>query len=134
MSQFKVPVTYNAPLSGSVNQAINPWHWIFDWSDVQVGLININLGRSGNPEIEQTILDEVGSYGRQLGRLSDAVDVLLKRLDRDGLNDQDRDAIDAFRGQLLQIRSIKQNFAAGDAEPAPADQADNVTGTIPTGD
>jgi hypothetical protein len=37
------------------------------------GLININLGQSSAPEVEQEILEDVGSYGRQLGRIGDAL-------------------------------------------------------------
>jgi hypothetical protein len=56
-------------------QAINPW--TFYQQGAQFGFINIDLGQTPHPEVEQTILDEVGSYGRQLGRIGDALEVLL---------------------------------------------------------
>ena len=40
------------PLSGNVNQAINPWTMFFAPSGNQVGLVNINLGSSSNPETD----------------------------------------------------------------------------------
>ena len=48
-------------------QAINPW--TFYQQGAQLGFINIDLGQTPHPEIEQAILDDVGSYGRQLGRI-----------------------------------------------------------------
>ena len=60
-SWFTVPIF--APLSGSVTQRIAP---IF--------------GR-GDAEIEADVCLNVGSYGRQLGIVSEAVDALAKRLD-----------------------------------------------------
>src|ERR1043165_5126506 len=50
-------------------QAINPRS--FYNQGAQLGFVNINLGRTNHPEIEQKVLDEVGSYGRQLGRIGD---------------------------------------------------------------
>ncbi len=60
------------------------------------GCVNINLGTSRNPDVEAEILKDVGSYGRQLGRIGDALDVLLKHfrpdapLDPAERNGQDR--------------------------------------------
>ena len=42
--------TGRLPLSGDVTQAINPWSWTFGSASSQVGLVNINLGRSSDPE------------------------------------------------------------------------------------
>src|SRR5262249_37193976 len=84
--------TSRAPLSGDVMQSINPWSW-FIHSMGQLGLININLGRTPAPEIEERILDEVGSYGRQIGRISDALEVLLDRLELKDLDESQREAI-----------------------------------------
>ena len=41
------------PLLGDVTQAINPWTWFLRLSEAQVGLVNINLGRSSDPELER---------------------------------------------------------------------------------
>ena len=59
-------------------QAINPWS--FYQQGAQFGLINIDLGATAHPETEQKILEEVGSYGRQLGRIGDALEVLLNHV------------------------------------------------------
>ena len=75
------------PFSGDVTQAINPWN-LFLRTMSQVGLININIGKSSNPTIQQDVLEEVGSYGRQIGRLADAIEVLLGTLDQRALSEE----------------------------------------------
>jgi hypothetical protein len=87
-------------------QAINPWS--FYNQGAQFGLINIELGQTPRPDIEQKILEQVGSYGRQLGRIGDALEVLLDHVKLEGLNDRERDALVVLRGQLAEIRQVKQ--------------------------
>ena len=99
--------SFQMPLSGDVTQAINPWSWTFGSATSQLGLVNINLGRSGNPEIEQEVLDEVGSYGKQLGCIGDALAVLIKHVKLDELAPAERDAITKLRFQLEAIEKIK---------------------------
>lgn len=99
--------TFKAPLSGDVIQAINPWQWMWNASGGQYGLVNINLGRSSDPDLEQTILDEVGSYGRQLGRLGDVVEILLRAVDPKKLSDADQKKVRDFQVQLEDIRKLK---------------------------
>jgi hypothetical protein len=87
-------------------QAINPWS--FYNQGAQLGLVNINLGQTPHPEIEQKVLDEVGSYGRQLGRIGDALEVLIDHFDRDGLGAREKDALAILKGQLAEVRKVKQ--------------------------
>ena len=87
-------------------QAINPWS--FYQQGAQFGLVNIELGHTPRPDIEQAILEKVGSYGRQLGRIGDALEVLLNHVKLDGLDDSERDALEILRGQLAEIRQVKQ--------------------------
>jgi hypothetical protein len=87
-------------------QAINPW--TFMNQGAQFGLINVNLGQTPRPDIEQKVLDEVGSYGRQLGRIGDALEVLIDRLKLEGLSREQADAIAILKGQLAEVRKIKQ--------------------------
>jgi hypothetical protein len=98
MSIFKLP------LSGDVSQWINPiTSW---WSG---NTISVNLGESGSPEAEAEILRRVGSYGRQLGKITDAMIVLLKHLPKGAnLTKEERDAIAAFRKMADQIADIKE--------------------------
>lgn len=98
------------PLSGDVTQAINPWSWTFGSASSQVGLVNINLGRSSDPELEQEVLDEVGSYGKQLGRIGDALAVLIKHVKLEDLDAGERDALTALRFQLEEIAQVKARY------------------------
>ncbi|MTI01113.1 hypothetical protein [Roseibium sp. RKSG952] len=99
---------FKLPLSGDVTQAINPWTDMFKSIGNQFGLININLGRSPAPEVEQEIITEVGSYGRQLGRIGDALEVLIEQAEfRKPLSEQDKKTLDAFRLMQAEIADIK---------------------------
>jgi hypothetical protein len=86
-------------------QAINPWTWTFEGS--QVGLVNVNIGETKYPETERAILDEVGSYGRQMGRIGDALEVLIAHFDTARLSEAERDALTILEGDLAKIRRIK---------------------------
>ena len=98
---------FRLPLSGDVTQAINPWQWALNATNGQFGLFNINLGQSADPQLEADILDEVGSYGRQLGRVGDVLEILLKKVDPATLDAQDRVKIEDFQYQLRRIQSMK---------------------------
>jgi len=102
---------FKLPLSGDVVQAINPWNWFFKSEGGQFGLVNINLGKSADPALEQRILDDVGSYGRQLGRIGEALEVLLDHVKLDRLDAKERGAIEDFRLQLAQVTRLKEQNA-----------------------
>lgn len=95
------------PFSGGVAQAINPWRFITTLMGNQFSFFTVNLGRSSAPQVEADILEHVGSYGRQIGRIGEALEVLIKRLPRDNLSDDDRAAIEDFSAQLREIKQIK---------------------------
>ncbi|GGZ05337.1 hypothetical protein [Novosphingobium colocasiae] len=94
-------------------QAINPWTWNIDHN--QLGLINISLGETSYPETERRILDEVGSYGKQLGHIADALEVLIRHFDTAKLTPKESDALDVLKGDLAQIRGIKARDIPGAA-------------------
>ena len=91
------------PLSGNVPVDINPFQWIFG-PNADVSLFSVNLGRSSDPDQEQAILD-VASYGRQLGRISEALLAVLAVLDRTHAEytDDQRNAIEDFRALMREI-------------------------------
>lgn len=90
-------------------QAINPW--TFYQQGAQIGLINIDLGSTPAPETEQKILDDVGSYGRQIGRIGDALEVLLRHVPMENISAEEQDALDILKGQLAEVRRIKRREA-----------------------
>ncbi|MUZ63865.1 hypothetical protein GOZ98_14055 [Agrobacterium vitis] len=101
------------PLSGNVTQAINPWTWVYSPTQVgQASLVtfNIDVGPSTNPEAEKDILMNVASYGKQLGRIEDALRVVIKQLEPLVLDEKlaDNEAIIAFRALMYEIDTIKK--------------------------
>lgn len=114
---FTPPMTmaanpFFAPLSGNVTQAFEIWsNWFRTVG--QVGLVNIDLGNTPNPDLERRILEEVGSYGRQLGRISEALEVLLDEaaeagtLERSKLTDEQIVALHDFREMMAKVKAEK---------------------------
>jgi hypothetical protein len=105
MPQFRLP------LSGNVTQTINPWNWAFSPT------VNVNLGMSSDPDAEQRILDDVGSYGKQLGRIGDALRVLLTHVKLQGLSQAEKDAIDQLIEQLNGVDRVKRLARKSPARP-----------------
>jgi hypothetical protein len=106
MPQFKMP------LSGDVNQSINPWTFLFSPYGSQFGLININLGKSSNPAVEEEVLNDVGSYGKQLGRMGDVLLILLEHFKPERkLNARESKAIEALQDMLEEIGDIKKKYS-----------------------
>jgi hypothetical protein len=105
MPQFRLP------LSGNVTQTINPWNWAFNPT------INVNMGMSSDPDAEQRILDDVGSYGKQLGRIGDVLRVLLTHVKLHGLSQPEQDAIDQLIDQLNGVDRAKRS--ARKSRPTP---------------
>ena len=66
---------FKLPLSGDVVQSISPWFMSPIGS--QFGLVNITVGQSSEPTVEADVLSDVAGYGKQLGRIGDALVVLL---------------------------------------------------------
>ena len=82
----------------SLTQPINPG-WSF-------GNVIVNSVNSSAPDVEQQIVSQ-HSYGRQIGRLMDAVEALSEALPQNG-NDQ---RIKAFRELAAEVQEIKKEMA-----------------------
>ncbi|MGM9426160.1 hypothetical protein [Hydrogenophaga sp. MI9] len=100
-----VPLTWQlAP--ASLNQPILP-NWQFH-------LFNIHLGTSSNPAVEQRALARVGSYGRQIGHLAEALELIVKKaklLESQDLTAAEKDVIQVFLGDVSSIRQIKASLS-----------------------
>jgi hypothetical protein len=113
--------TFKLPLSGDVVQSINPWTVLFNPTGGQYGLININLGQSSAPEVEQEVLSDVGTYGKQLGRIGDVLIVLLAHFHpRQPLRPDEVKAIDDLKDMLAQIADVKERHQRPAAHPETA--------------
>jgi hypothetical protein len=97
------------PLSGDVAQTINPWTLLFNPIGSQLGLVNIDLGQSSDPQVEREVLAEVASYGKQIGRIQDALMVLVKRLEPEGgWSEQEQAAIDDLACLVREVGNVKR--------------------------
>jgi vacuolar-type H+-ATPase subunit I/STV1 len=84
---------YAAPQS--LNEPILPWTF--------AGVV-VNENNSGDPATEQAVISK-DSYGRQLGRISDALAFLIDRLPDEEKKDK---TIQAFSEMKVQIDKIKR--------------------------
>ena len=91
----------NLPLSGAVTQTFAPW-------------VNftVNVGQSSNPAIERDALS-VASYGKQLGRIGDALIVLLRHFDHKyHLDPVEKQAIADLASMLNEIANVKEKHGS----------------------
>jgi len=76
----------------------------------QLGVININLGQSSDPDVEQEVLSNVGTYGKQIGRISDALIVLFAHFQpQSPLTPEASAAIDALKEMLNEVATVKES-------------------------
>jgi len=107
--ELRMP-TFKLPLSGDVVQSINPFTAFMTGG--QFGLVNINLGQSSEPAVEAEVLSDVATYGKQLGRIGDALIVLLAHFHpRTPLSAEDSNAIDALKEMLAKVADVKQKHS-----------------------
>ena len=100
--------TFKLPLSGDVFQAISPWTAFMSPIGSQVGLFNVRIGQSSEPAVEGDVLSDVASYGKQLGRIGDALIVLLAHFHpKAPLTTEETAAIDDLKDMLRQIAEVK---------------------------
>jgi hypothetical protein len=93
----------------SLLQSINP-----GWSLLH---IIVNNGNSGDPALEQRIVEQA-SYGRQIGRIMAAVEVLVARIDPASLTTEEKAAFAAFQEIVALVCEVKQEAVT--ARPADA--------------
>lgn len=89
----------------NLNQPILP-NWSFN-------LFNVNMGASTNAAIEQEALQTVGSYGKQIGHIAEALEVVignLHLLESKVISQADKDALRIFLGDVAAIRKIKDSM------------------------
>ena len=101
--------TFKLPLSGDVVQSINPFTAFMTGG--QFGLINITLGQSSEPRVEAEVLSDIATYGKQLGRIGDALIVLLAHFHpRKPLSADETKAIEALNEMLNKIADVKAKY------------------------
>ena len=109
---------FRLPLSGNVTQSINPWTMLFNPVGSQVGLVNIELGQSSQPAVEEEVLTDVASYGKQIGRIEDALMVLLDHFNPTRpLTDHEQQAVDDLREMVGKVAKIKEHHRRSSPQP-----------------
>jgi hypothetical protein len=100
-----------------LTQTINPWTWWIK-SFGQLGFININETSSGDPAVEQQVVTQVASYGRQLGWISEALDIIIRHPGLRGLSATDKAKLEQVGELVKQVEEIKADnrTAATDAQ------------------
>jgi hypothetical protein len=97
MPEFKLP------LSGNAVQAISPW------TAFMSPIFNVTIGQSSEPAVEADVLSDVASYGKQLGRIGDALIVLLAHFHpATPLTKEETAAIDDLKDMLQRIADVKE--------------------------
>lgn len=100
---------FKLPLSGDVSQQISPFTSLFSPMSNPYGLVNITIGQSSEPGVEGDVLTDVASYGKQLGRLGDALLVLLRHFRPEGpLDPEEQKAIDDLNRMLDAVADVKE--------------------------
>jgi hypothetical protein len=99
----------HAPLSGAVNQAFQA---SLLHSLGQLGLVNINMAAAGDPALERRVVEQVASYGRQLGWVVDALDVLVRDRRDEAPEPGDEDALDQLQTLRAEVEALKRREAA----------------------
>lgn len=94
---------FNVSLAPSqLTQTINPWTFSLG------SLFTINLGQSSDPALENQILEEVGSYGRQIGQIGDVMKLLMPLIDQSKLTDAQKKTIWKLEEQLKSVDRLKK--------------------------
>lgn len=103
MARFKYP------LAGDVTQFFRILNDNMTAFASQMGFININVVQSKAPEVEEEVLESVASYGAQLGRMGDAMAVLVRHFHPPGeLTADEKRALAQLRELLDQIADVKE--------------------------
>ncbi|HWI86434.1 MAG TPA: hypothetical protein VNT42_08955 [Sphingomonas sp.] len=104
MADVNIPIQM-AP--SALNQSILP-----GW---QFSLFSINLGDSSNPEIERRAIETIGSYGKQIGHLAEALEVVINELKllEKPMAQKAHDALQIFMGDVAAVRGLKPALNAG---------------------
>ncbi|MEM1378003.1 MAG: hypothetical protein AAGG69_11515 [Pseudomonadota bacterium] len=105
----KANVIFDFP-DGDVTQMFSIWNNFL--RDANFAAINVNMGQTGNSDVEQYVLDNIGSYGRQLGRIGEALNVLIEHFELPSdVSEDDRHALEDFQSMLRDIARVKKDCA-----------------------
>jgi hypothetical protein len=104
---------FKLPLSGDVTQSFS---WLPSFLNAignQFSLISVNMGKSSDPKVEEKVLSDVASYGKQIGRIEEALSVLLSHFHPDrALTHKEERAIRDMKRMLEDIEDVKRRYSS----------------------
>ena len=125
--------TFKLPLSGDVVQTISPWTAFMSPIGSQLRLSNVAIGQSSEPAVEADVLTDVASYGKQLGRIADALVVLLAHFHPAApLTKEETAAIDDLKEMLQRIADVKDKHKRKAMRPYVAELPDQAPAPSPS--
>jgi hypothetical protein len=122
MEQVLLPLQL-APTN--LNQSILP-NWSFS-------LFSVNMGASSDSAIEREVLQNVGSYGKQIGHLAEALEVVIKRLkllEAKDLPKEERDVLQVFLGDVAATRGVKSSRRAARSTSSSSEKSARQPSTL----
>jgi len=78
-----------------------------NWLNMPIGLININYVASTDPRTEANIVTGKWGYGRQLGRIADALETLINELKNSHPEMQQNPAVQEFQQMAGEIKILR---------------------------
>jgi hypothetical protein len=107
MSQSSTRQDILSQSQGLFSQFLKTWNYlpVTSWDHFFNPQVFIS-SNSGDAGVENAVLSEVGSYGRQLGILMDAVQVLTAKLDPAGLLPADQKALTRLDDLAQQVDAV----------------------------
>jgi len=89
------------------------WHRFFNpmaTLNTQLFPVHVNWNNAEDVEVEEHVISEVGSYGKQLSIIIDVIDVLMARLDKTDLTTRERRCLDRFVELTQEVESAVSDY------------------------
>jgi hypothetical protein len=85
-----------------------------DWEHFINPQFNVTINE-GDAAVENHVLSRAGSYGKQMGRMQEVMDILLERVDLGKLSPVEQRSVEKYRETRAKVLSAvaEQNFADG---------------------
>jgi hypothetical protein len=71
------------------------------------------MGKSSDPTVEQRVISDVASYGKQIGRIENALAVLVRHFSpKRALSGEEKRAIRELKRLLADVDDVKSRYAS----------------------
>jgi hypothetical protein len=117
---------FELPFSRLFSQFMRTWNYrpTTSWDH----FFNPQFFINSNPDdvaVENDVLAEVGSYGKQLGTIIDALGVVVSKLDKAALLPDDQAALDRFRELAVGVDAVVSKHRPGDTHALTTAETDD---------